>query len=87
MQIEAWYYRNDDHSQNADQNKHKVGIIHFAVICDDINKTKSQFDKIGIKFYKDLKTIDLNDTPLSLFYVEDPSGILIEFIEKPKYKK
>lgn len=86
MQIEAWYFRSKNHDKKADQDKYKIGITHFAVVCNDIKKLKDKFLKKGIRMFKDIKTIDIGDSFLSFFYIEDPSGILIEFVEKPKYK-
>jgi len=81
LQIEAFFYINDDHDNKADQNQKRTGIMHFAVACENIEVVRDMIASKNVSLHKDIST---STGGIVLFFVEDPSGILVEFVEFPK---
>lgn len=69
-----------DYYKNNDINLHTVGNKHFAFRVEDILKAKKYIE--DNKIYNDEIILKKGRTCKSYFFIKDPNGIYIEFIEK-----
>ncbi|AIW13588.1 VOC family protein [Vibrio tubiashii] len=61
---------------------HGTGYGHLAVSVDDIESSHAQLLALGIEA-SDIKAISHQDTPLArFFFITDPDGYKIEFLQR-----
>lgn len=69
-----------DYYKDNDTNLHTVGNKHFAFRVEDILKAKEFIENNDI--YSDEIILKKGRTCKAYFFIKDPNGIYIEFIEK-----
>ena len=63
-------------------NVHDVGAKHFALRVESMNEVRTRLEKLNIPFESEPAT---GDTGYDFFFIRDPDGIWIEFVEDNKY--
>lgn len=65
-----------------------LGAAHVCFNVDDIQKTKTELEAQGVKFYSDVNVVD--EGPLAGWrwcYFSDPDGLALELVEIAYYLK
>lgn len=56
----------------------RIGVKHFALKVDSVHEAKNFVENRGIASNVELQ---LGNTGVTYFFIKDPSGILVEFLE------
>lgn len=78
FEIEIFHFDDQKPQKAPKEDYQKVGFLHFALPVTDLQKTRDDFVRKGIKLSKD---IAISSTGLKYLNIIDPSGITIEFFE------
>lgn len=82
MFLELFWFKKQtpapDSSHDLKTDLPRTGNKHFALVVDDIQETKAAFEKLGIAENIEIRT---GKTDVTYFFIADPNGILLEFLE------
>ncbi len=56
----------------------RIGVKHFALMVDSVHEAKDFVESRGISLNVEIRH---GRTGVTYFFIEDPSGILVEFLE------
>jgi glyoxylase I family protein len=63
-------------------NVHDIGVKHFALRVNSMDEVRARLKESGITLESDPAT---GDTGYDFFFIRDPDGIWIEFVQDDKY--
>jgi catechol 2,3-dioxygenase-like lactoylglutathione lyase family enzyme len=80
-----WYEDFSDEPTSREtigNNVHDVGVKHFALRVDSINEARARLKELHISLESEPTT---GDTGYDFFFIRDPDGVWIEFVQDDKY--
>jgi glyoxylase I family protein len=80
-----WYKDSKDEPitrETIGNNVNDVGVKHFALRVDSMDEVRAQLKELDIPLESELTT---GDTGYEFFFIRDPDGIWIEFVQDDKY--
>lgn len=86
LNLEMFYYQdftdNPSTRNSMGNNVKEVGQKHFAIRVDSIDQTRQDLEAKGIVLESET---DIGDAGYKFFFIRDPDGIWIEYVEDDRY--